>query len=89
MSNKDEKSENTATGFKSLFRDENVYNEKTIIGFISFTIMTIFAITDIITSFMGTPLVVNDFIYNSFVIVTLGSFGIAEAGKVFLNVRQK
>lgn len=71
--------------FKDLFKDENEYNEKTIIGFISFTIMTIFAITDIVTSFMGIPLIVNDFIYNSFVIVTVGSLGIAEAGKVFMR----
>jgi hypothetical protein len=32
---------------------------------------------------MGQQLVINEVIYNSFVIVTLGSFGIAEAGKAF------
>ena len=31
----------------------------------------------------GTDLVISDFIYTSFVVVTLGSFGIAEAGKAF------
>jgi hypothetical protein len=38
---------------------------------------------DIITGFVGKDLVVQEFIYNSFVIITLGSFGIAEVGKVF------
>jgi hypothetical protein len=32
---------------------------------------------------MGQQLVINEVIYNSFVIVTLGSFGISEAGKAF------
>jgi hypothetical protein len=31
---------------------------------------------------MGQPLHVNEFIYNSFLWITLGSFGIAEAGKI-------
>ena len=45
--------------------------------------MVIFATADIVTGFLGTDLVINDFIYNSFLIITLGSFGIAEAGKIF------
>jgi hypothetical protein len=27
--------------------------------------------------------VVSEFIYNSFLVITLGSFGIAEVGKIF------
>ena len=44
--------------------------------------MVIFAIADIITGYMEEPLHVNEFIYNSFLWITLGSFGIAEAGKI-------
>jgi hypothetical protein len=69
--------------FKDLFRDKNDVNEKSIVGFVSFTIMVIFAVADLVTGYFGKDLVINDFIYNSFVIVTLGCFGIAEAGKVF------
>jgi hypothetical protein len=42
-----------------------------------------FAVADLLTGYLGKDLVINEFIYNSFVIITLGSFGIAEAGKIF------
>jgi len=69
--------------FKDLFKDENDINEKSVVGFASFAIMTIFAIADLTTWYLGKDLVINEFIYNSFVWITLGSFGIAEVGKVF------
>ena len=67
----------------SLFMDDNHINEKSIIGFISFFMMVVFGITDLVTGYMGQDLVISDTIYTSFVVVTLGSFGIAEAGKAF------
>ena len=69
--------------FKDLFKDSNDINEKSVVGFASFAIMVLFALADIITGFIGKDLVVQEFIYNSFVIITLGSFGIGEAGKIF------
>ena len=69
--------------FKDIFKDENDINEKSVVGFASFAIMVVFALADIVTGFIGKDLVVQEFIYNSFVIITLGSFGIAEAGKIF------
>tara|TARA_B000000609_G_C23847674_1_gene176282 strand:- start:20 stop:397 length:378 start_codon:yes stop_codon:yes gene_type:complete len=66
-----------------LFLDDNDINEKSIIGFISFTLMTIFGICDLVTAFMGQDLVISDTIYTSFVVVTLCAFGISEAGKAF------
>jgi len=45
--------------------------------------MAIFAGADIVTGIMGNTLEISDTIFNSFVIITLGSFGIAEAGKIF------
>ena len=69
--------------FKDIFKDENDINEKSVVGFASFIIMVVFAVADIVTGFFGKDLVIQDFIYNSFVIITLGSFGIAEVGKIF------
>ena len=69
--------------FRDMFKDENDINEKNVVGFASFAVMVVFAIADIVSGFLGKDLVVNEFIYNSFVIITLGSFGIAEAGKIF------
>jgi len=67
----------------SLFRDENDINEKSIIGFISFFLMVVFGVCDLITAFWGQDLLISDTIYTSFVVVTLGAFGISEAGKAF------
>tara|TARA_R110000772_G_scaffold29572_1_gene73818 strand:+ start:1518 stop:1754 length:237 start_codon:yes stop_codon:yes gene_type:complete len=69
--------------FKDIFKDSNDINEKTIVGFASFSIMTIFAIVDLVTGYFGKDLVINVFIYDSFLFITLGSFGIAELGKIF------
>ena len=69
--------------FGALFRDDNDINEKSIIGFASFLMMLAFGIVDLVTGFWGMDLAISDTIYTSFVVVTLGSFGIAEAGKAF------
>jgi len=69
--------------FMDIFLDDNDVNEKAIIGFISFFLMTIFGVCDLITAFMGKDLVISDTIYTSFVVVTLGAFGISEAGRAF------
>jgi len=72
---------NKIMAFADIFKDSNDYNEKTIIGFISFAMMIVVMIADLITGWMGKDLVVNEFIYNSFLFVTLGSFGIAGLEK--------
>ena len=75
--------------FRDIFKDSNDINEKTVVGFASFAIMTIFAIVDLITGYFGKDLVINEFIYDSFLFITLGSFGIAELGKIFGNKSKK
>jgi hypothetical protein len=70
-------------GFKEIFKDKNDYNEKNIVGFASFAVMVIFAFADILTGVFGSELVIADSIFNSFIIITLGSFGIDGATKVF------
>jgi hypothetical protein len=67
--------------FKDIFKDNNDYNEKNVIGFMSFAVMVIFALADLVTGYFGKDLVVQEFIYNSFVIITLGCFGIAGIEK--------
>jgi hypothetical protein len=41
----------------------------------------LFAVVDLATGYFGQDLVINETIYNSFVFVTLGSFGIAGLEK--------
>ena len=67
--------------WKEIFKDNNENNEKSIIGFCAFLIMVIVMLTDVITGAMGKDLVINEAIYNSFVMVVLGCFGIAGLEK--------
>ena len=69
--------------FKDIFKDSNDLNEKNIVGFASFAVMVLFAAADIITGALGKELVITDTVFNSFVIITLGSFGIDGITKIF------
>ena len=69
--------------FSDIFKNKNDYNEKNIVGFLSFTVMAIFAGADVVTGIMGQTLQISDTIFNSFVIIVLGSFGIDGATKIF------
>jgi len=67
--------------WKNIFKDNNNYNEKSIVGFCAFLIMTVVMIADVTTGAFGKDLVINEAIYNSFVMVVLGCFGIAGLEK--------
>lgn len=71
-----------------LFKDDNDINEKSIIGFIAFVIMVGFAIADIITGYFGRELMVQEFIFNAFLVLTLGCFGIASVDK-YINKKNQ
>jgi len=68
----------------ALFKDNNDINEKSVVGFLAFLMMVAFAIADIITGYLGKPLVINDFIFDAFMWLVLGCFGIASVDK-FVN----
>lgn len=67
--------------FSNFFKDRNDINEKTVIGFISFCIMFMFAVADLVTGFMGKTLPIHQYIYESFLVLTLGVFGISSVDK--------
>ena len=67
--------------FGDIFRDDNKWNEKSIIGFISFAIMILYIIVYAISGALGWGVVIEPLIFNSLVTITLGSFGIAEVSK--------
>ena len=67
----------------ALFKDENDINEKNVVGFISFIVMVLFAVADLLTSLIADKdLIINEVVYNSFVWVTLGCFGISSIEKI-------
>jgi hypothetical protein len=67
--------------FHDLFNDSNSINEKAVIGFAAFIMMVVFAIADIVTGALNKPLLVNEFIFDSFKILTIACFGIASVDK--------
>jgi|TARA_R100000322_G_scaffold146837_1_gene103155 hypothetical protein len=64
-----------------IFKDSNDWNEKAIVGFVAFLIMVIVMIIDLVTGAAGYDLVINEFVYDSFVWVVLGCFGISGIEK--------
>ncbi len=64
-----------------VFKDNNDYNEKSIVGFIAFLVMVLVMLADVISGWFGKDLIINEFIYDSFVLVVLGCFGIAGIEK--------
>jgi len=69
--------------FLTIFKDDNDWNEKSIVGFIAFAIMASFAFADLVTGYVGKDLIINETVYDSFVWIVLGVFGIGGAEKIF------
>jgi len=73
--------------FKQLFDDNNSINEKSVIGFVAFFMMVIALGVDIVTGFAGKEFVINEFIFDGFMVIVLGSFGIGSIDK-FINAKK-
>lgn len=71
-----------------IFKQSNEYDEKNIIGFLSFVMMVITAVIDITTGLIGINFTIHEYIYNSFLIMTLGSFGISGIQHIFEKKEQ-
>jgi hypothetical protein len=73
---------------KDLFNDENSINEKSVVGFVAFLMMVITLTVDIITGVMNREMPIHEFIFDGFMVITLGSFGIASVDK-WINKTKK
>lgn len=74
--------------FRELFDDNNTINEKAVVGFIAFFMLVVALIVDLVTGYVGNPLVLNEFIFDGFMVIILGSFGIASVDK-WMNKKDK
>jgi hypothetical protein len=74
---------------KELFNDNNTINEKSVVGFASFVCMVIALVVDLVTGWMGKELLINEFIFDGFLVITLGAFGIASVDKYINNKHNK
>ena len=73
--------------FKNLFDDSNTVNEKSVVGFTAFLMMVITLIADIVTGIMGKSMPIHEFVFDGFMVIVLGAFGIASVDK-FINKRK-
>ena len=48
-----------------IFKNDNSWNEKAIVGFIAFAIMCLIMVADLVTGWIGTDLIINEFVYDS------------------------
>jgi hypothetical protein len=64
-----------------LFNDNNTINEKAVVGFLAFIMMMVTLITDVVTGVMGKEMPIHQFIFDGFMIIVLGAFGIASIDK--------
>jgi ABC-type uncharacterized transport system permease subunit len=74
--------------FRQLFDDNNTINEKAVVGFIAFFMLVIALVVDLVTGAWGKELVINKFIFDGFMVLVLGSFGIASVDK-WMNKKDK
>ena len=65
----------------NIFKNDNEWKEKNVVGFIAFLVMVAFALLDLVTGYLGKDLVINETIYDSFTWVVIGCFGIAGVEK--------
>ncbi len=71
---------------KQLFDDSNTINEKSVVGFTAFLMMVVTLIADVITGVMGKNMPIHEFVFDGFMVIVLGAFGIASVDK-FINKR--
>lgn len=72
---------------KNLFDDSNTINEKSVVGFTAFLMMVITLIADIATGIAGKTMPIHEFVFDGFMVIVLGAFGIASVDK-FINKRK-
>ena len=72
---------------RELFSDDNHINEKSVVGFGAFLMMVITLTVDIVTGVMGREMPIHEFVFDGFMVITLGAFGIASVDK-FINAKK-
>jgi hypothetical protein len=68
--------------FRELISDNNEINEQAFVGVISFFAMVFVLMTDVVTGIIGNELIIKEFIFDGFMLLTLGAFGITTAGRI-------
>jgi hypothetical protein len=74
--------------FRELISDDNDINEQAFVGVLSFFAMLFVLFVDVVTGIISKELIIKEFIFDGFMILTLGAFGITTAGRI-LSLKKK
>jgi cytochrome b len=74
--------------FRELISDNNNINEQAFVGVISFFAMVFVLLVDVITGILSKELIIKEFIFDGFMILTLGAFGITTTGRI-MSLKKK
>ena len=67
--------------WKEIFKDNNDWNEKSIIGFVAFMVLLVILFIDVVFTVGGDSLDVSELVYETLLFIVLGCFGIAGLEK--------
>lgn len=73
--------------FKQLFSDDNQINEKSFVGFVAFVCMVFTLVADVVTGVLGKNMPIHEFVFDGFMVIVLGSFGIGSIDK-YINSKK-
>ena len=74
--------------FRELISDDNQINEQAFVGVVAFFAMVFILVVDVITGILSKELIIKEFIFDGFMILTLGAFGITTAGRI-MSLKKK
>jgi hypothetical protein len=74
--------------FRELISDDNQINEQAFVGVVAFFAMVFILIVDVVTGILSKELIIKEFIFDGFMILTLGAFGITTAGRI-MSLKKK
>lgn len=74
-----------------MFKDTSDINQKAVLGFVSFVLMVLYALADIVTGVMGIAFVIEPIVFNGLMYTALTMCGITGIEAVFgnKNIKEK
>jgi hypothetical protein len=68
-----------------MFSDKSDINQKAVLGFVSFVLMVLYALVDIVTGAVGVAFVIEPIVFNGLMYTALTMCGITGVEAVFGN----
>lgn len=74
-----------------MFSDKSDINQKAVLGFVSFVLMVLYALADIVTGVIGIAFVIEPIVFNGLMYTALTMCGITGIEAVFgnKNIKEK